>query len=97
MKEPNWSELEARLKQLTVRQLRRIGSHWFNGMLGGASSKGDIICEMVSQMRSFWRNKEGGRERVANVIREISSIDGGSVLSGQVSYRTVDFGGRKDG
>lgn len=55
----NWEEIKERLSDLTVKQLRKIGSQHFNGCLGGASAKAEIVSVMVSQMQSWERNGRG--------------------------------------
>ena len=71
--EPNWDEVRERLMAMTTKQLRSIGREWFNGILGGASTKADIAATMATQMRNWWLNcaEWGGRERVANVLKAI--------------------------
>ena len=68
--EPDWTDVEARLAALTMRELKPIKHDWFNGSLGGLSSKADIVREMVSQMRYWWRLPDG-RGRVGNVLRDL--------------------------
>lgn len=71
--EPSWDALRDHLGVMTVKELRGIGRRWFNGTLGGASSKGAIADAMVSQMRHWWHNcaEWGGRGRVKNVLKDI--------------------------
>ncbi len=70
--EPSWDALRDHLGAMTVRELRVIGRRWFNGTLGGASSKGAIADAMVSQMRHWWHLPDGyGRDRVKNVMADI--------------------------
>ena len=70
--EPSWDALRDHLGAMTVKELRGIGRRWFNGTLGGASSKGAIADAMVSQMRHWWRLPDGyGRGRVRNVMKDI--------------------------
>ena len=45
------------LWQLSVKQLRAIGSKHFNGSLGGVSTKRDMIREMMSCLR-HWANND---------------------------------------
>lgn len=73
--EPRWDELAERLCGLTMRELRGIGRRWFNGALGGASTKADVARTMVTQMRSWWRMPEGyGQQRVRNVLADIDKV-----------------------
>lgn len=76
--EPDWDDLRCRLMALTMRQLRPIGRAWFNGSLGGASTKAEYVREMVSQMRHWWHLPDGyGRQRVRNVLADIGRFEGG--------------------
>ena len=73
--EPSWDELRERLFGMTMRELRGIGRDWFAGCLGGASTKAQVVGEMVSQMRHWWYLPDGyGRQRVANVLRDIDAF-----------------------
>lgn len=85
MTEPDWTEVGRRLKKLTVKQLRPIKGDWFNGMLSGVSSKSDVVAEMITQMAYWWRNCDGGPERVMKVIRDVARIDGGWAPEGEES------------
>lgn len=51
--EPDWEDVQRRLGALTIKELKVL-KPWFNGSLGGASSKADIAREMTSQMRYWW-------------------------------------------
>lgn len=75
--EPDWRELSERLMRMTMRQLRKVGKLWFDGMMGGASAKGEYVQTMVGQMRHWWHGcaDRGGRERVGNVIKTIIEIE----------------------
>ena len=74
MIEPYWSDIEQRMMKLTLKQLRPV-LKWFNGSLGGASSKRDKVHEAVSQMQYWWGHVEGGQGRVSNVIKELESVE----------------------
>lgn len=75
--EPDWESLRERLLGMTVRELRGIGRRWFAGCLGGASTKAQVVGEMVSQMRHWWHLPDGdGREDVANVLRDVGMGEG---------------------
>lgn len=77
--EPSWDELRGRLLGMTVRELRGIRRDWFAGCLGGASTKAQVVGEMVSQLRHWWRMPDGyGRQRVANVLRDVEKIERGT-------------------
>lgn len=79
MSEPSWDALRDRLGAMTVRELRGIGRRWFAGCLGGASTKAQIVDEMVSQLRYWWRLPDGyGRDEVRNVMRDIERMGAGS-------------------
>ena len=73
--EPSWDELRERLFGMTLRELRGIRRDWFAGSLGGASTKAQVVGEMISQMRHWWHLPDGyGRQRVANVLRDIDAV-----------------------
>lgn len=70
--EPSWEAVRETLMAMTTAQLRPIRRDWFAGALGGASTKAQIVGEMVSQMRHWWHLPDGyGRERVRNVLRDV--------------------------
>ena len=70
--EPSWDALRDHLGAMTVRELRGIGRRWFAGCLGGASTKAQIVDEMVTQLRHWWHLPEGyGRDEVRNVLKDI--------------------------
>lgn len=77
MREPCWEALRDELMGWRVKELRSLGKRWFNGSLGGASSKRQIVDGMVTQMRHWWLRCEemGGRERVANVVAYVREAD----------------------
>ena len=52
-REKMMGDAEEVLSHLTVKELRAIGSKHFNGCLGGASSKNQIVTEMVVQLRHW--------------------------------------------
>ena len=69
--EPNWGEVRDRMLALTLKQLKPVKA-LFNGCLGGASTKGETVGEMVGQMRHWWRNCDWqGKTRVQRVLREL--------------------------
>lgn len=73
--EPSWDALRDHLGAMTVRELRGIGRRWFAGCLGGASTKAQIVDEMVSQLRYWWHLPDGyGRDEVRNVMRDIEGM-----------------------
>ena len=75
--EPSWDALRDHLGAMTVRELRGIGRRWFAGCLGGASTKAQIVDEMVSQLQYWWHLPDGdGREDVANVLRDVGMGEG---------------------
>lgn len=75
--EPNWNDMRQRLSKLTVKSLRTIGRTWFNGSLGGASSKFELVYTMVSQAQHWWNlPDEHGRQRVRNVLAMIEEMEG---------------------
>lgn len=78
--EPKWEELREQLMGLTTKELRTIGRRWFNGALGGASRKAEIVGEMVSTMRYWWRScaDRGGQGRVCNVLHDIQEVWNGN-------------------
>lgn len=70
--EPSWDALRDHLGAMTVRELRGIGRRWFAGCLGGASTKAQIVDEMVTQLRHWWHLPDGyGRDEVRNVLRDV--------------------------
>lgn len=70
--EPSWDALRDHLGAMTVRELRGIGRRWFAGCLGGASTKAQIVDEMVTQLRHWWHLPDGyGRDEVRNVLKDI--------------------------
>ena len=77
MSEPDWNEVRGRLMALTMRQMRPV-RWWFSGCLGGATAKGDVVREMVSQMRHWWHHADGGPARVARVLAELDEAEGAS-------------------
>ena len=92
MTEPNWNSLQERLSKLTLRQIRPIKKKWFDGCMGGASSKYEIVREMVSSMRYWWRNAEDGQSCVMQIVEEVASIDGGWKLEKKTQYYAIEFG-----
>lgn len=70
--EPSWEAVRETLMGMTTAQLKPIRRDWFAGALGGASTKAQVVGEMVSQLRHWWRLPDGyGRERVRNVLRDV--------------------------
>jgi len=60
------------LMNMTTAQLKPIRRDWFAGALGGASTKAQVVGEMVTQLRHWWHLPDGyGRERVRNVLRDV--------------------------
>ena len=45
--EPDWTDVERRMKALTMRQLKPV-RWWFDGCLGGVSTKAEICRTMAS-------------------------------------------------
>lgn len=76
--EPDWTDVERRMKALTMKQLKPV-RWWFDGCLGGASTKGEVCQTMASQMRHWWNAcaEWGGRDRVRNVLNELEKAEGG--------------------
>ena len=75
--EPSWEAVRETLMGMTVRELRGIGRRWFAGCLGGASTKAQVVGEMATQLRHWWRLPDGyGRERVRNVLRDVGMGEG---------------------
>jgi len=75
--EPDWEDLEGRLMALPVRKLRQLGRTWFNGSLGGASTKRDIAHAMASQAEHWWKRCAdlGGHKRVRNVMLALEQLE----------------------
>ena len=92
MTEPSWNSLQERLSKLTLRKIKPIKKKWFDGAMGGASSKQEIVQEMVSQMRYWWHNADDGQSRVTRIVEEIASIDGGLKLEKKTQYYAIEFG-----
>lgn len=70
--EPGWEAVRETLMGMTTSQLKPIRRDWFAGCLGGASTKAQVVGEMVSQLRHWWLMPDGyGRERVRNVLRDV--------------------------
>ena len=70
--EPSWSSVHGMLMNMTTAQLKQLRRDWFSGCLGGASRKGDMAAQMVTQLRHWWHLPDGyGRERVRNVLRDV--------------------------
>lgn len=78
-KEPDWKSVKERLGALTLKELKPIKS-WFNGSLGGASAKTEVVSTMATQMKSWWNaswDKEHlGRKRVESVLKDLEAIEG---------------------
>ncbi len=73
MAETDWEGVERALMSLTVVRLRRLARSHFGCCLGGASTKGAMAHEMVSQMRHWWRNCGiDGQVRARTVLYELS-------------------------
>ena len=74
--EPDWAMVESRILALKARQINAIASRWFNGSMGGASTKRERAQVMVTQMRSWWRADPyyglAPRQRVANVMQMLA-------------------------
>lgn len=69
--EPNWGEVRDRMLALTLRQLKPVKA-LFNGCLGGATTKGAIVGEMVGQMQHWWHHCDWqGKSKVQHVMREL--------------------------
>ena len=83
VQEPDWNEVEHRMLDLTLKQLKPV-KRLFNGCLGGASSKRETVHTMVNQMRYWWRHVEGdmGKIRVRKVLKSLAEVEGENV--GQV-------------
>jgi hypothetical protein len=83
VQEPDWRDVERRLGALTLKKLRPI-KDWFNGNLGGATTKAEIVHTMTNQMRYWWRYVAGdiGKIRVRKVLADLAEVEGESV--GQV-------------
>lgn len=80
MREPDWGELKERLSKLTVKQLRVLTGRWFNGSMGGATTKSDIIHIMLIQMASWYRAPEQiGHGRIANVLTDLAKVERGEL------------------
>ena len=76
MPEPDWTTVEARILALKARQVNAIASTWFNGSMGGASTKRAKASTMAGQMRNWWRLNGYGsapRQRVANVLKMLET------------------------
>lgn len=77
--EPDWNEVRERLMALTMRELRPLKSGWFNGLLGGASGKTEVVSNMVSQMRHWWNVPDmPGQARVKNILKDLRKIEEGT-------------------
>ena len=76
--EPDWADVQKRMSALTLKQLKPVKA-WFNGNLGGASTKAEVIQTMTNQMRYWWRNVEGGmgKSRVRHVMEELEKAERG--------------------
>lgn len=73
--EPNWGDVRDRLLDLNLKQLKPIRKI-FAGCLGGATTKGEIVGEMVGQMQHWWRRCDWqGKTRVRHVLREIKRAE----------------------
>jgi hypothetical protein len=75
--EPYWNEIEQRMMALTLKQLRPIRAY-FNGCLGGASTKADVVDGMIRQMRHWWRTTEADspeRIRIETVTIELEKAE----------------------
>lgn len=74
--EPDWAVVESRILGLKARQVNAIASAWFNGSMGGASTKRDRASVMTTQMRSWWRADPyyglAPRQRVVNVLEMLA-------------------------
>lgn len=79
MQEPDWNEVEHRMLDLTLKQLKPV-KRLFNGCLGGASSKRETVRTMVNQMRYWWRCLEGdaGKIRVRHVLEDLEKAEEGA-------------------
>lgn len=76
MQEPDWNEVEHRMLDLTLKQLKPVKG-WFNGSLGGVTTKAEMIHTMVNQMRYWWRHVEGdiGKIRVRHVLEDLEKAE----------------------
>lgn len=76
MLEPDWDEIESRMLALTLKQLKPIKA-WFNGCLGGATSKREAVRVMRNQMRYWWRHIDGdaGKIRVRRVLKTLEEVE----------------------
>ena len=75
--EPNWEDIRRRLMRLTLTQLKPIRAY-FNGCLGGASTKADVVDGMIRQMRHWWRTTEVDspeRIRIETVTIELEKAE----------------------
>lgn len=72
--EPDWDVIERRMRELTLKQLRPI-KRWFDGSLGGARRKDEVIHNMVGQMRRWWTRLGGiGRTRTIKVLKDLKEV-----------------------
>jgi len=83
MREPDWNEVERRMSALTLKQLKPVKG-WYNGSLGGVTTKAEMIRMMTNQMRYWWRHVDGdiGKIRVRKILADLAEVEGESV--GQV-------------
>lgn len=86
MPEPDWPYVESRILALKARQINSIASAWFNGSIGGASTKRERAQVMASQMRSWWHADDYygdvPRQRVANVLEMLAEEERRGVHGG---------------
>lgn len=72
MLEPDWTSVQSRMMALTLKRLAPV-KILFLGCLGGASTKAEMVREMVSQMRHWWRY--GARDRAIQALQELEKVE----------------------
>lgn len=72
MAEPDWTSVQSRMMALTLKRLAPV-KILFLGCLGGASTKHEMVREMVSQMRHWWRS--GASDRAIQALKELEEAE----------------------
>ena len=67
MNEPNWDELRGTLQGMTMREIKPIRA-MFGASLAGATTKGETIQRMMSQLCYWWRENRGRAETIVAAI-----------------------------
>lgn len=73
MNEPNWDEVRGTLQGMTMREIKPIRA-MFGASLAGATTKGETIQRMMSQLTYWWRESRGRAEAIVAAISPADAL-----------------------